>query len=64
VVKIDCRELTADERLALASSVSEDLAGSALALIKGDDIVFDNLDQGEADPEAVEGAVRSSCRTA
>jgi len=57
-MKIDCRELTADERLALASSVSEDLAGSALALIKGDDIVFDNFDQGEVDPEIVEEAVR------
>jgi len=58
VLEIDCTELTADKRLALASSISEELAGSALALIKGDDIVFDNFDQGEVDPEIVEGAVR------
>jgi len=58
VLEIDCSELTADERLALASSISEELAGAALALIKGDDIVFDNLGKGEVDPKTIEGAVK------
>ncbi len=62
VLEIDCRELTADERLALASSISEELAGAALALIKGDGIVFDSIDQSEVDPESVEEAVRRKAR--
>ena len=58
MLEIDCEELTADERLALASSISEELAGAALALIKGDGIVFDSVGQGEVDPATVEAAVR------
>lgn len=58
MLETDCRELTADERLALASSISEELAGAALALIKGDSIVFDRVEQHEVDPKVIEGAVR------
>ncbi len=41
MISIDCSELSADEKLALASSISDALAGVALALIRGESIVFD-----------------------
>jgi len=43
VLKIDCSELSADEKLALASEISDALEGRALALAKLDSIVFDVL---------------------
>ena len=41
MLTIDCHELTVDEQLALASALSEDLQGEALAFVRDDDIVFD-----------------------
>jgi hypothetical protein len=43
VLEIDCTELTADEKLALASQISDELEGRALALTKSDSIVLDEL---------------------
>ena len=43
MIEVDCAEMTLDEQLALASAVSEDLAGEAVGLIKGTKIVLDNL---------------------
>jgi len=43
MVRIDCSELTRDEQLALASAISDGLEGVGVALIKGNDIVVDQL---------------------
>jgi hypothetical protein len=43
MVRIHCSELTKDEQLALASAISDDLEGLGVALIKGDEIVVDQL---------------------
>jgi hypothetical protein len=43
LIEVDCSEPTGDEKLALASAFSESLEGSGLALIKGDNIVVDQL---------------------
>lgn len=43
MLRIDCIELTADEKLALASEISDTLDGRAIALAQGDDIVLDQL---------------------
>lgn len=43
MVRIDCSELTKGEQLALASAISEGLEGVGVALIKGDEIVVDQL---------------------
>jgi hypothetical protein len=57
VTTVDCYELSADEKLALASAISDKLEGKALALIKGDDIVIDELSRGGASAELVRGVV-------
>ena len=57
MITIDCHELTVDEKLALASEISDELAGVALALIKDGDIVIDQLGRGALDPGAVEAVV-------
>ena len=57
MIVIDCKELTADERMALASSISDELAGEALALIRGDDVVFDTVGQGVVKADMVEELV-------
>jgi hypothetical protein len=43
MIEVDCAELTNDEKLALASEISDWLEGKALALVKLDSIVFDQL---------------------
>ncbi len=43
MLKIDCSELSADEKLALASEISDEFEGRALALVKMNSIVFDEL---------------------
>ncbi len=43
MLQIDCSELSPDEKLALASEISDALEGRALALVKLDAIVFDQL---------------------
>src|ERR1700722_4934429 len=43
MIVIDCSELSADEKLALAAQISDDMSGSVFALVKGKDIVLDPL---------------------
>ena len=57
VVLIDCSELSADEKLALASQISDRLAGTAIALVKGEDIVLDQLSGEKPDPSVVKDTV-------
>ena len=49
VLTIDCSEISADEKLALASQISDALEGQALALTKSDSIVLDMLTDEEVD---------------
>ncbi len=46
MITIDCKELTTDEELALASSVSDSLQGAAVALIQSGGIVLDDYTPG------------------
>ncbi len=57
VVFIDCSELSADEKLALASQISDRLGGAAIALVKGEDIVLDQLSGEKPDQSVVKDAV-------
>lgn len=54
---VDCAELTNDEKLALASEISDCFEGKALALIKRDDIVLDQLTDQKVDIEALQRIV-------
>src|SRR6267143_5258076 len=45
LIVIDCSELSADEKLALAMQISDTLDGTAIALVKGEDIVLDEISQ-------------------
>ena len=58
MIEVDCAELSADEKLALASEISDSLEGRALALIKLDGIVLDRLTDAELDVEALRPIVR------
>lgn len=53
VISIDCHELTADEKIALASEISDSLEGRALALVQLESIVLDNLTGQELGIDAV-----------
>ncbi len=53
MISIDCSELSADEKLALASNISEALEGVALALVKGESIVLDVLSGQKLDIKRV-----------
>lgn len=57
VLKIDCSELSADEKLALASEISDALEGRALALVKLDSIVFDELTDERLTVDALQPVV-------
>ena len=57
VVLIDCSELSADEKLALGSQISDRLGGAAIALVKSEDIVLDQLSGEKPDPSVVKDAV-------
>ncbi len=59
MVTIDCTELTTDEKLALASAISDGMEGTAFALIKGESIMIDSLSGEKLDPEMVRGIVTS-----
>jgi hypothetical protein len=48
MISIECREMTVDEQLALASSISEGLAGKGVALVKDSSIVLDMMSEVEA----------------
>ena len=56
-ITIDCSELSADEKLALASQISDNLQGVALALVKGEQIVLDQLSGEKPDPSMVKDAI-------
>ena len=40
MIEVDCSEMTLDEQLALASTLTEGLSGRAIALVKDSEIVF------------------------
>jgi hypothetical protein len=58
LIEVDCSELTGDEKLALASAFSESLEGSGLALIKGDNIVVDQLTSRRIEAERIVSIIR------
>ncbi len=45
MIEVDCTEMTLDEQLAMASAISEDLAGDAVGIIKDTKIVLDILSE-------------------
>jgi len=57
MIIVDCSELSADEKLALASKISDRLEGVAVALVKGEDIVLDALTDAKPEPSAVKDAI-------
>jgi len=57
VILVDCSELSADEKLALASQISDRLEGVAIALVKGENIVLDELSQEKPEPSIVKETV-------
>ncbi len=57
MILVDCTELSADEKLALASQISDSLEGIAIALVKDESIVLDVLTETKPEPEMVRQAV-------
>ena len=57
MILVDCSDLSANEKLALASQISDKLEGVAVALVKGEDIVFDALSDERPEPSAVKDTV-------
>lgn len=57
MILVDCSEISSDEKLALASMLSDRLEGIAVALIRGDDIVLDALSSERLDQIVVNGVV-------
>ncbi len=57
MLTIDCSEISADEKLALASQISDALEGRALALTKSDSIVLDMLTDEGVDLGTLEAIV-------
>ena len=57
MLRVDCHELTLDEQLALAGAITGGLGGRAVALIRDDDIVFDQLSGGPPDPQEIQKLV-------
>jgi hypothetical protein len=57
MILVDCSELSADEKLALASQISDSLEGVAIALVKGENIVLDALTEEKPDISVVKEAV-------
>ena len=58
MIVIDCHELTVDEQLALASSLSDQLQGRAIALVRDEDIVFDVMRGNDLDQGQIESLVK------
>ena len=56
-LSVDCRELTMDEELALASTISDSLNGRGVALVNGARIILDSFEEGPFDEAAVESVV-------
>jgi hypothetical protein len=57
VIVIDCSELSADEKLALAAQISDDMSGSVFALVKGTNIVLDALTREKPELSEVKAVV-------
>jgi hypothetical protein len=57
LIVIDCSELSAEEKLALAMQVSDTLDGIAIALVKGEDMVMDKVSQEKPERLVVKEAV-------
>jgi hypothetical protein len=57
MILVDCSELSADEKLALASQISDSLEGVAVALVKGESIVLDQLTSAKVELSVVKEAV-------
>jgi hypothetical protein len=53
MIEVDCAELSSDEKLALASEISDSLEGRALALVKRNSIVLDQLTEEKLDVDAL-----------
>lgn len=62
MLAVDCSELTLDEQLALTGELSDKLQGSAFALIRDVDIVFDVISGGGIDESEVEAVVKDFAR--
>jgi hypothetical protein len=58
LILIDCNELSADEKLALAMQISDRLDGEAIALVKGENIVLDELSDQKPELSAVKDVVQ------
>jgi len=58
LLTIDCRELTVDEQLALASEISDKLQGKTVALVRDVDIVFDTISGVPPGETGIEPLVR------
>lgn len=58
MISIDCHELSADEKLALASEISDKLEGRILSLVKMGSIVFDQLSDQPVTIDVLEPIVR------
>ena len=43
MIQVECKEMTLDDQLALAASISDGLEGRAIALVKDDKIVLDTM---------------------
>jgi hypothetical protein len=58
LIEIDCREMTVDQQLALASAISDGLAGNGIALAKDSKIAIDPM-SGNVRVDQVTALVRS-----
>jgi len=58
MLRVDCTELSSDEKLALASEISDSLEGKALALVNMDSIVLDELTDEHIPLERLESIVK------
>jgi hypothetical protein len=59
MLKVDCSELSGATKLALASAISEELRGSAVALLTGHDVVIDALSGRPVTAARLRSAVES-----
>ncbi len=57
MIKVNCRELTIDEQLALAAAISEAFQGKAVALVRDADLVLDVIEPPPPAEDDVESVV-------
>jgi hypothetical protein len=58
LIEVDCKEMSVDEQIALASAISDGLGGRAVALVKDTKVVLDSL-SGQISADDVLALVRS-----